>query len=230
VFGLIIAKQIRSFCDKRSREPAMRNLVIVLLATGLLIPRSAAEVPSTPADVQQPNISGNATGAQLGLPFGQSFTVGSLTPMYGFALALVNTQNANSLTYSLWHTDPSGLAISGQPLATGALSAAQVQAFEPQGGPVVTPIWIYARFDQPYAQTPGERLAFTVQGANAMSFYFANGSTYSGGSLLGDSSKDLTFATIIPEPSATALFITGFSTIVIAAGKRRALKRPSLRR
>jgi hypothetical protein len=174
-----------------------------------------AEPPAIPTDVQQPGINGNATGAQLGSPFGQSFMASSASSLFGFGLAAVDTSNAQDLSFSLWHTDAAGSAIVGPPLASGNITAAEIQAFY-QGPQPVTPVWFFAYFDQPYAQTVGERLAFTVEGGDAMRLYFANGSAYSGGSLLGDASKDITFVTIVPEPSSIGLLAVGLGALAYA--------------
>lgn len=179
---------------------------------------SFAETLPVDADVQQPDINGSSTGAQLGSPFGQSFVASSTAPLYGIGLAAVGISSLRDLHFQLWRTDATGAALVGDPLASGNITAAEIASFAP-GDVVATPIWFPVYFAQAYVQTPGERLAFTIEGGNEMEFYFGNGTTYIGGRLLGDPSRDLTFVTIVPEPSTFALI--GIGLVTFAAARRR---------
>lgn len=86
--------------------------------------------------------------------------------------------------------------------------------------PPATPLWFPVYFDQPYAQTPGELLAFTIEGGGSLNFYYASGSAYAGGRLLADGAKDLTFATLVPEPGAASLFLFAGSLLLLRRLKR----------
>ncbi len=191
---------------KFARSGNFSNSYRVWLITAAWLLSAAAGQCLTPndlvADVIQANVSGNGTSAQLGSPFGQSFRPTSDQALSGIALALVNTESATDLTVSLFATDASGTLI-GNALTSGVISSAEIIAFGEPGN--FTPVWIPVLFQQPYQETPGERLAFVVN-QNPMSFYYAAGTSYANGSLLGDPSKDLAFATlVVPEPSVTGL-------------------------
>jgi hypothetical protein len=180
----------------------------------LSVQLASAQGPTAVQEVAQPNINGSATGAELGSPLGQSFTSQSSSPLTGLFLASVDTASAADLSFQLWRTDAAGAALVGSPLASASITASQIALFAPTTG-VGTPIYFPVTFDQPYAQTQGERLAFTISGGDAMKFYFGNGSGYRGGQLLGDPSRDLTFATIVPEPSTWILSALGLTLFVI---------------
>ena len=105
----------------------------------------------------------------------------------------------------------------GSPLATGTITAAQINSYST---PATTPLWFPVYFDHPYGQTPGERLAFAIAGGGSLDFYYASGSSYSGGRLLSDGTKDLTFSTLIPEPGTVALFLFAGSLLFLHRLKR----------
>jgi hypothetical protein len=90
----------------------------------------------------------------------------------------------------LYHSDSSGTALLGGPITSGRITTAQIDSYYTG---VVTPLWFPVYFDQPYAQTPGEHLAFTIEG----------------GGVLADGTKDLTFTTLVPEPGMLALYLVG---------------------
>jgi hypothetical protein len=108
----------------------------------------------------------------------------------------------------LYHSDTSGAALLGSPIATGTITAAQIDSYYTGAA---TPLWFPVYFDQPYAQMPGEHLAFTIAGGGALNFYFALGSAYPGGRILTDGTKDLTFVTLVPEPGALSLLLIGIA-------------------
>jgi hypothetical protein len=172
------------------------------------------------SDVIQSNISGNSLASSLGNPFGQSFTAATLQLLYGVGLAVVDNSGAGDIRIFLYHTDSSGSALLGSPLASGTVTAAQINAFYTPGA---TPLWFPVYFSQPYAQTPGENLAFTVTGGGSLHFYYAAGSSYSGGQLLGDPGKDLTFATLVPEPAPLFLGLTASIFLLLCSRALRAL-------
>jgi len=155
-------------------------------------------------NVSQLSISGSAEASALGSPFGQSFVPTSLQPIIGVGLAVVGNTGVGDIQLVLYHSDASGSALVGSPITTGIITAAQINSYYTPGA---TPLWFPVYFDQPYAQTPGERLAFTIAGGGSLDFYYASGSAYSGGRLLADGSKDLTFATLVPEPGTVSLFL-----------------------
>ena len=157
-------------------------------------------------DVSQLNISGSAPASAFGSPFGQSFVPTSLQPLIGVGLAVVNNAGADDVQIALYHSDSSGTTLLGGPITSGRITAAQINSYYTG---VVTPLWFPVYFDQPYAQTPGEHLAFTIESGGALNFYYALGSAYSGGRVLADGTKDLTFTTLVPEPGMLALFLVG---------------------
>src|SRR5439155_22889614 len=138
-------------------------------------------------DVSQLNISGNAPASVFGSPFGQSFVPTSLQPLIGVGLAVVNNAGAGDIQISLYHSDTSGPTLLTGPTVSGTITAAQIDSYYTG---VATPLWFPVYFDQPYAQTPGEHLAFTIAGGGALNFYYALGSSYSGGRVLADGTKD----------------------------------------
>jgi hypothetical protein len=160
-------------------------------------------------DVVQGSISGNGTPADLGTPFGQTFRPTVSADLFGIGLGLVNVAQPSALTIDLFHTDGQGGLI-GSPLRSGSLSAEEVAAFGPQSGsPIFTPVYVRVWFESAYAQSPGEQLAFTING-NPMSFYYGPGNSYAEGQMLGDPSKDLVFSTLlVPEPGPVAVFLSG---------------------
>jgi hypothetical protein len=163
-------------------------------------------------DIGQSSISGNAPSSSLGSPFGQSFIPTLNAELTGIALALVNDTGASDLLISLYHTDSSGTELIGSPITTGFLTQASIHELYT---PAVTPFYLTFFFDTPYAQTPGEKLAFTVSDS-LLNFYYAPGSTYSGGSLLSDAGKDLTFATlVVPEPATSMLMLPAVLPLIV---------------
>lgn len=159
-----------------------------------------------PADVSQPFISGNAPASALGSPFGQSFVPTSLQSLIGIGLAVVNDIGVGDISISLYHASADGGTLLGGPITSGTITAAQISSYYV---PVTTPLWFPVFFDQPYAQSPGEHLAFTITGGGSLDFYYSNASGYFNGRLLGNSSLDLTFATLVPEPGTASLFLMG---------------------
>jgi hypothetical protein len=162
-------------------------------------------------DVAQGSISGNGTPADLGVPFGQTFRPTISADLFGIGLGLVNVGQPSALTIELFHTDGQGGLI-GSPLRSGSLSAEEVAAFGPQSGsPIFTPVYVSVWFESSYAQSPGEQLAFTING-NPMSFYYGPGNSYPEGQMLGDPSKDLVFSTLlVPEPTPVTLLLSGLA-------------------
>jgi len=168
-------------------------------------------------DVSQLNISGSAPASVFGSPFGQSFVPTSLQPLIGVGLAVVNNAGAGDIQISLYHSDPSGSTLLGGPIISGRITAAQIDSYYTG---VATPLWFPVYFDQPYAQTAGEHLAFTIEGGGALNFYYALGSSYSGGRVLADDTKDLTFTTLVPEPGTFSLFLVGAAGLFLWRFKR----------
>jgi hypothetical protein len=187
----------------------------MLILVGLLISLSTGYSQGT-SDVIQSNISGNNLASSLGNPFGQSFVPSSLQLLYGIGLAVVDNSGADDIQVFLYHTDSTGATLVGNFLASGKITAAQINAFYTPGA---TPLWFPVYFNQPYTQTPGEKLAFTATGGGSLLFYYAAGSSYADGRMLGDAGKDLTFATLVPEPAFFSLGL--FASIALFAGHRK---------
>jgi hypothetical protein len=178
--------------------------------------------PQLATNVSQLNINGSAEASALGSPFGQSFVPTSLQPIIGVGLAVVNNSGVGSIQLSLYHSDATGSGLVGSPLTTGTITAAQINSYYT---PVVTPLWFPVYFDQPYAQTPGEHLAFTIEGGGSLDFYYASASAYSEGRLLADGTKDLTFAILVPEPGTVSLFLFAGSVLFLRRLKRDRIER-----
>jgi len=145
---------------------------------------------------------------------GQSFTSTQTASLKGIRLYLEGAGSVDSgsdIVVSL-HPVISGVILS-TPITTGALSRSLIEH------DVVKALNVY--FDQPYEQAAGETLAFTIQetsggGSNgwnnyAMTTYdsYANGFqfySYSDGTPVPLSSRDMAFATIIdPATTSTAV-------------------------
>lgn len=170
-------------------------------------------------DVSQSNVNGNAPASAFGLPFGQSFVPNSLQPIIGVALGVVDNVGVGDVQIALYHADASGSSVVGSPIANGVITAAQISSYYT---PAATPLWFPVYFDQAYAQSPGEHLAFTVTGGGTLNFYYANGNSYSGGRILTDGTKDLAFATLVPEPGVGVLGLSGaIGLFLLRSGKMR---------
>jgi hypothetical protein len=174
------------------------NAVFAFLLVGWIADAQVA------TNVSQLNISGSAEASALGSPFGQSFVPTSLQPIIGVGLAVVDNAGVGDIQVSLYHADASGSALVGPPITSGIITAAQINSYYT---PAATPLWFPVYFTQPYAQTPGEPLAFMIQDGGSLDFYYASGSAYPAGRLLADGTKDLTFATLVPEPGAVWLLL-----------------------
>src|ERR1043166_414562 len=94
----------------------------------LLLVGSVADA-QTATNVSQLNISGSAQAATLGSPFGQSFVPTSLQPIIGVGLAVVDNTGVADIQVALYHSDASGSALVGSPLATGNITAAQINSY-----------------------------------------------------------------------------------------------------
>jgi len=188
-----------------------------LLVFFLLVAATSARAQGI-ADVSQQNISGHAQALALGSPFGQSFVPNSLQPLVGVGLATVDGTGAGDIQVSLYRSDAAGSSLLGSPLASGSITVAQIESYR---SGVASPLWFPVYFDKPYGQTPGEHLAFTISGGGTLDFYYASGSAYAGGRLLADGTKDLTFATLIPEPGTASLFLAGCAFALLGVWKRR---------
>ena len=163
----------------------------------------SASLAQQSIEVSQPNISGSGPASILGSPFGQSFIPTSLFSLIVVDLAVVDTNGVGDIQVSLYDSDASGAALVGSPITSGSITAAQILSYYTA---VATPLWFPVYFDQPYPQTPGEHLAFTITGSS-LDFYYGPGSSYPSGRLLGDATKDLTFNTVVvPEPASVGLF------------------------
>src|SRR5262245_12147654 len=119
-------------------------------------------------EISQPNISGSGPASILGSPFGQSFAPTSLFSLIGVDLAVVDTNGLGDIQVSLYHSDASGATLLGSPITSGTITATQILSYYTG---VATPLWFPVNFDQPYSQTPGEHLAFTLTGSS-LDFYY----------------------------------------------------------
>ncbi len=167
---------------------------------------SASAAFAQETDVRQILINGNAPASALGSPFGQSFVPTVFNQLTGVVLATVDNTGVADIHVALWRSDASGSVLLGSPITSGTITAAEINSFYT---PAATPLYFPIYFDQSYSQTPGERLAFTIEGGVTLNFYYAVGSSYSNGRILGDASKDLLFATIVPEPGIITLLLIG---------------------
>lgn len=79
-------------------------------------------------DVSQSAIHGSGPASEFGLPFAQSFraeNAGSLSAIY---LAVVSSTGAADV--SLFRTDPTGSALTGDAVASGSITEAEIRSFE----------------------------------------------------------------------------------------------------
>jgi len=202
--------------DDRIKKWSLTSMKLPAVFFSLLLAELTVE-GQIATNVSQLSISGNAQASALGSPFGQSFVPTSPEPIIGVGLAVVGNTGVGDIQLSLYRSDESGSALVGSPITSGNITAAQLNSYYTPG---TTPLWFPVYFDQPYLPTPGERLAFTIAGGGSLDFYYASGVAYSGGRLLADGTKDLTFATLVPEPGTVPLCLLAGSTLVCRRLKR----------
>ncbi len=119
---------------------------IPLLVAGLLVPAVFASV----VDQSQTNKSGYA---DWGHGNGQTFVSKIDGILSGLQFLIEDNINPGTVEVYLWQTDDAGKPIEPK-LATGYLNKTNIT--------YPTPTWYTVEFDEPYAHSYGERLAFTI--------------------------------------------------------------------
>lgn len=147
----------------------MKHILLLIIASACSISLCASQIDQS-QEVHE-------VYYDFGSGAGQSFTAQMDGLLTGIQIVIQNSSNPGTIEMYLWKTDTSGKPVSPK-LATGYLNKTQVTS--------TTSTWYTISFDQPYAQSEGEQLAFTIflvtSGSSGWNDYgLANTDSYSGG-------------------------------------------------